>query len=235
MMVTSPEKKSKSAKSAGTRKYSYVARDPVATKKRILDAAIKEFASKGFSGARVENIAKRSKSNMRMLYHYYDNKENLYIAAIENVYQTVRLAEQDLHIEEDEPMIGLERLVDFTFRHFASSSDLIRIVMNENLLEAKYLKKSELVPAMTTKLSTSLKVLLERGVREGVFVKNADPSQLWLTIFSLCWVHLANRYTMSWTLQTDLANKEWLESRRRHVIDVVTTYLCAPETSTSRE
>jgi AcrR family transcriptional regulator len=172
---------------------------------------------------------------MRMLYHYYDNKENLYIAAIENVYQTVRLAEQDLHIEEDEPMIGLERLVDFTFRHFASSSDLIRIVMNENLLEAKYLKKSELVPAMTTRLSTSLKVLLERGVREGVFVKNADPTQLWLTIFSLCWVHLANRYTMSWTLQTDLANKEWLESRRRHVIDVVTTYLCAPETSTSRE
>lgn len=234
-MATGPEKKSKSAKSAGTRKYSYVARDPVATKKRILDAAIKEFASKGFSGARVENIAKRSKSNMRMLYHYYDNKENLYIAAIENVYQTVRLAEQDLHIEEDEPMIGLERLVDFTFRHFASSSDLIRIVMNENLLEAKYLKKSELVPAMTTRLSTSLKVLLERGVREGVFVKNADPTQLWLTIFSLCWVHLANRYTMSWTLQTDLASKEWLETRRRHVIDVVTTYLCAPETSMSRE
>lgn len=234
-MATTPEKKSKTVTAPSKRKYSYVARDPVATKKRILEAAIKEFASKGFSGARVENIAKRSKSNMRMLYHYYDNKENLYIAAIENVYQTVRLAEQDLHIEEDKPMIGLERLVDFTFRHFASSSDLIRIVMNENLLEAKYLKKSELVPAMTTKLSTSLKVLLERGVKEGVFVRNADPAQLWLTIFSLCWVHLANRYTMSWTLQTDLADKEWLEMRRRHVIDVVTTYLCAPETATRGE
>jgi AcrR family transcriptional regulator len=167
-----------------------------------------------------------------MLYHYYDSKENLYIAVIEDVYQTVRMAEQDLHIEEDEPRVGLERLIDFTFRHFASSPDLIRIVINENLLDAKYLKKSELVPAMTTKLSTSLKVLLERGVKEGVFVRNADPVQLWLTIFSLCWVHLANKYTMSWTLQIDLTDTTWLEMRRRHVIDVVTTYLCSPETPT---
>jgi AcrR family transcriptional regulator len=231
-MATTPEKKTTDGKSTEKRKFSYVARDPVATKKRILDAAIKEFASRGFSGARVESIAKRSKSNMRMLYHYYDSKENLYIAVIEDVYQTVRMAEQDLHIEEDEPRVGLERLIDFTFRHFASSPDLIRIVINENLLDAKYLKKSELVPAMTTKLSTSLKVLLERGVKEGVFVRNADPVQLWLTIFSLCWVHLANKYTMSWTLQIDLTDTTWLEMRRRHVIDVVTTYLCSPETPT---
>lgn len=228
---------SKSASSKKTRKrtvserkHSYVPRDPVATRRRILDAAVSEFADKGFSGARVENIAKAANANMRMLYHYFNDKEQLYIAVIEEVYRTVRLAEQDLHFDEEDPCMGLERLVNFTFEHFANNPDLISIVMNENILRAQYLKQSELVPAMTSRLSNSVKAMLKKGVDNGVFIRSPDPAQLWLTIFALCWVHLANKHTMSWTLQIDLTQAQWLETRRQHVVDVVLSYLCGPRT-----
>ena len=136
--------KEKKARKRAARKISYVARDPAATRKRILSAAIDEFGAKGFNGARVENIVKTANSNMRMLYHYFDDKEKLYIAVIEDVYRAVREAEQDLHVEDDDPKEGIVRLVDFTFKHFAANPNLINIVMNENILHAAFLKKSGL-------------------------------------------------------------------------------------------
>jgi AcrR family transcriptional regulator len=54
------------------------ARDPRRTQERILAAALKEFAAKGFSGARVDAIARRAAINKRMLYHYFGDKEGLF-------------------------------------------------------------------------------------------------------------------------------------------------------------
>ena len=53
-------------------------RDPERTKHRILGAALKEFAAKGFAGARVDAIARRARVNKRMLYHYFGDKRALY-------------------------------------------------------------------------------------------------------------------------------------------------------------
>src|SRR6185369_6041787 len=57
-------------------------RDPDRSKERILTAALKEFAAKGFAGARVDVIARRAAINKRMLYHYFGNKEALFRAVL---------------------------------------------------------------------------------------------------------------------------------------------------------
>ena len=53
-------------------------RNPKRSRERILTAALKEFAAKGFAGARVDSIARRAAINKRMLYHYFGNKEHLF-------------------------------------------------------------------------------------------------------------------------------------------------------------
>jgi AcrR family transcriptional regulator len=53
-------------------------RNPSRSRERILAAALKEFAAKGFAGARVDLIARRAAINKRMLYHYFGNKEHLF-------------------------------------------------------------------------------------------------------------------------------------------------------------
>ena len=65
------------------------------TRKRILAAATVEFARKGLGGARVDEIALRSKSNKRMIYHYFGSKEQLFKAVLEAAYLGIRTAEQN--------------------------------------------------------------------------------------------------------------------------------------------
>ena len=48
------------------------------TKERILNAAKKEFAEKGFDGARMNSISARSRANQALIHYYFGNKENLY-------------------------------------------------------------------------------------------------------------------------------------------------------------
>jgi TetR/AcrR family transcriptional regulator len=57
-------------------------RNPGRTRERILSAALKEFAAKGFAGARVDVIARRADINKRMLYHYFGGKEGLFRAVL---------------------------------------------------------------------------------------------------------------------------------------------------------
>jgi AcrR family transcriptional regulator len=52
--------------------------DSTATKKRLLDAALAEFAESGFAGARIDRIAERAGVNKRLIYLHFGNKEQLF-------------------------------------------------------------------------------------------------------------------------------------------------------------
>ena len=68
-------------------------RDPERTRSTILAAATTEFSRKGLDGARVDKIARRSGVNKRMIYHYFGDKEGLYLAVLEKSYTAIRAAE----------------------------------------------------------------------------------------------------------------------------------------------
>ena len=53
-------------------------RDAERTRERILDAALREFADKGYAGARVRQIAERAGVNAQLISYYFGGKEGLY-------------------------------------------------------------------------------------------------------------------------------------------------------------
>lgn len=222
---TKPAKEKRNHKSSRRALLPRKSRNPARTKEEIMQAAIEEFSSHGMSGGRVERIAKSSNVNLRMIYHYYGSKEKLYVAALERVYQDVRVAESALRIADLPPDRAIRTLVRFTFDHFQEHPHLVNLVMGENLLHARHLKKSALVPAMTAELQKQVQATLKRGAEQKVFREGIDAEQLWLTIFSLCWVPAANKHTMSWTLQRDLGTSEWLETRKFHAEELIMRYL----------
>lgn len=59
-----------------------MARDAAATRSRILQAAIAEFAEHGLAGARVDRIAERAEANKQLLYAHFGNKESLFDATL---------------------------------------------------------------------------------------------------------------------------------------------------------
>ena len=60
-------------------------RDAIASREKILVAGLKEFCAKGFDGARIDQIARVARCNIRMIYHYFGSKDSLYLAALERV------------------------------------------------------------------------------------------------------------------------------------------------------
>ena len=58
--------------------------DPDRTKANILEVATHEFSEKGLSGARIDEIAERTRTSKRMIYYYFESKEGLYRAVLED-------------------------------------------------------------------------------------------------------------------------------------------------------
>ena len=101
-------------------------RNPDRTRERILSAALREFAAKGFAGARVDVIARRAAINKRMLYHYFGNKEKLFRAILHH-----KIAERrvwGLNLSSD----PTERL-PFWFKTACADADWIRLLEWEAL------------------------------------------------------------------------------------------------------
>jgi len=86
-------------------------RNPARNQERILKAATEEFARFGLGGARVDRIAARAGANKRMLYYYYGNKEDLFLAVLEARYAHIRRAELGLHLLDLDPVQGMRRMV----------------------------------------------------------------------------------------------------------------------------
>jgi hypothetical protein len=123
----------------------------------------------------------------------------------------------------------MRRFVDFTFDHFSRHTEFIGMLVSENLALARYLRRSKVVPRLTPPLRATIQDLLERGRREKAFRADVDPVQLFVTIHALCYLHVANRHTLSAMFQIELSDPKWLGARRRHVHDVVSTYLRVQE------
>src|SRR5215475_1458724 len=79
-------------------------RDAEATRRRILQAALREFAAKGLDAARIEDIAEAAGANRRMAYYYFGSKEGLYLAALEAAYFELVEVEEAIDVEALEPI-----------------------------------------------------------------------------------------------------------------------------------
>ena len=120
-------------------------RSAAATQKRILTAAKKAFARKGLGGARVDEIALSANANKRMIYHYFGDKENLFLRVLEDAYIDIRQAEQSLELDSLPPKEALDKLVQFTWQYYISNPEFITLVNSENLHRARHLKKSKII------------------------------------------------------------------------------------------
>jgi TetR/AcrR family transcriptional regulator len=196
-------------------------RDPDRTRETILRAAQKEFAAKGLSGGRVDEIARRARANKRMIYHYFGSKEGLYLAALERVYEDLRGTERTLDLAGLEPEVAIRRLVEFNFDYSRQHPELISLLNNENLHRARYLRRSKKVRDLHSPFVRMLAGLLKRGVAKGVFRPDLDPVELYITIAAVGYFYLSNNWTLSAIFGRDLGSEAASLKRRRHNVDII--------------
>ena len=191
-------------------------RDPERTRQKILAAATVEFARHGLGGARVDRIAQRAGANKRMLYYYFGDKDKLFLAALEGRYAHIRAAERRLDLERVEPREALRRLVRFTWAYFLDHPEFMTLLNSENLHKGRHVRRSRRVPELHSTLVETLRGVLRRGERAGVFRKGVDPVQLYISIAAEGYFYLSNRYTLSQIFKRDLMTARALAARARH-------------------
>lgn len=200
-------------------------RNSAATKEKILEAATKEFADKGYDGARVDEIALSSCVNKNMLYHYFGNKEQLFTAVLERTYEIIRSRQSDLRIRGMAPEEGMRRLVEFTAKIWIEIPEFNRLLASENLHEARHVKQSRKIIAMYNPLLETIGELLDRGKRLGVFRDGIDPIDLYISVSALSAYYISHHHTFEAIFQTKLMTARRLQQRQKHVVEMVLRYL----------
>jgi AcrR family transcriptional regulator len=218
LMKTGAVSATKSIKSTRTN-------DPARTMAGILEVATAEFAAKGLSGARIDEIAAITKTSKRMIYYYFDSKEGLYVAVLEEAYRKIRQIEQQLHLEDLEPEAAMRKLVGFTVDYQWSNPDFVRLVMNENIHHGVFLAQSKTIQGLNIPVIHAVQQVYERGVEQGVFRPNLDPLDLHMTISGLSFFNVSNQYTFSLIFKHSLENLTNYQTRRDSIIETISRYV----------
>ena len=199
--------------------------DPARTMAGILEVATAEFAAKGLSGARIDEIAATTKTSKRMIYYYFESKEGLYIAVLEEAYRRIRQIEQQLHLEDLAPEEALRKLVGFTVDYQWNNPDFVRLVMNENIHRGEFLARSKTIQGLNIPVIHAVQQVYERGVEQGVFRPNLDPLDLHMTMSGLSFFNVSNQYTFSLIFKHSLENAAHFQARRECIIETMVRYV----------
>jgi TetR/AcrR family transcriptional regulator len=160
--------------------------DNVSGKDAILAAARREFAARGFAGARVENIARAAGCNKAMLFYYFSSKEKLYRAVLAKALGEIFAELSGVVHAELTPESFLEKFPEIYIRFLARNPDLPRILVfdlvhNPGNVSAAvvgiFRDHSDFVPSR-------LLDMIRSWHRQGL-ISEGDPLQFMLNVISL--------------------------------------------------
>ncbi len=204
-------------------------RDPEGVRRDILTVAMEEFSQNGLSGARIDEIAARTKTSKRMIYYYYGDKEGLYQRVLEEAYGKVRGGEHDLDLDGLDPIAALDKLCRFTFDHHRANPAFIRMVMVENIHHGRHMQTSKTIRDLNQPAIEELEKVLRRGQTEGVFREGITPLELHWQISALSFFNVSNSATFSLIFGGDLFTEEGQHRLSRHVAEMVLRYVLRPD------
>lgn len=183
--------------------------DTAATKRKILDAALEEFAEHGPAGTTIDRIASRAGVNKERIYNYFGNKQALFMKVL--VHESERIAGSVTLDPSHEDPVGdyAGRIFDYHAEH----PGLLRLLLWEGLTvpdeiaetrSAHYRAKAE---------------MFAKAQRDGVIRKDADPGMLMFSIMALAaWWHAAPHVARMMT-GTDPADPADRAARRAAVVE----------------
>jgi AcrR family transcriptional regulator len=199
-------------------------RDSVRSRRAILDASLIEFSTLGHAGARIDAIAERAGVSKPLIYSYFGDKDALYAAALREAYVQIRQGERELQLDHKDPESAIRALVDFTLRHFQQKPWFIRMLNTENLLGGATIRQIADVGEIQSHLISELRSLLQRGVQMGVFRDGITPTDLYITIASLCYFPISNAHTLRAVFNCPV-DDAWLAQRSADIGEMVIRFL----------
>jgi AcrR family transcriptional regulator len=122
----------------------------IETRAAILDAAIAEFAQRGFEAASIRAIADRLGLQHPLITYHYRSKDILWRAAAEHAFAQIR-TEWDILVPEGSPLARLRQEYTTLFRYTVAFPEFHRFMRQEALTNnprLKWVAETVLVPLL---------------------------------------------------------------------------------------
>jgi AcrR family transcriptional regulator len=192
------------------------------TRDKIFRAATQVFEEKGYSGARMQEIADRAGINKALLHYYFRSKDQLFMAVfqvlIRKMFEKIlAIFQADLSFKEKIKLF-LDQHIDFLIKNPKLPMFLLNeMAVNPSIIEGvrETLKYGELRDLIYEKHAKELK---------GYGIKKSDMPQLMITIVSMSIFPVAAREMIAVMIPQLLDNRKFntfMEERKEFAAEFI--------------
>jgi TetR/AcrR family transcriptional regulator len=206
---------------------------PEESRAAILHAAALEFAEHGIAGARTDAIAQAAKVNKALLYYYFEDKETLYGAVLDNAFSGMKASVFRV-LDSDLP--PREKVLAYlgAYFDFIASNQIYPKLMQREMMRAREgdsVHIDRLVKTYFKPVYRRLGELLHQGIAEGEFRK-VDPAHFVPSMISMIVFYFSSAPVMRRIVRFDPLTPERIAERRAAVLDFISAALFVPRIHT---
>ncbi len=191
-------------------------RNAIHSRAAILAAAEHLFAEHGSAGTRTHEIAAAAGVNKAMLHYYFDTKERLYRAVLENLFRELAITARQALGGASSPRTALLRFLDAYFEFLKSHPNYPRLIQREVMSRTPFLRT--LASRYFRPLYQNLGRVLRAGIRQRLFrpvdVPNTIVSLIGITVF-----YFAATPVLAHLFRADPYGESTLAARKRAIFD----------------
>lgn len=202
-------------------------RNAAATKLRILDAGEREFAARGFAGARLREIAETAGVQPALIHHYFTDKQGLYRAVLDRALYPTSTESWSLLGSRHDLEGLLAGFIDLLLRFYAENRNLLSILRHEALSGSSVLV--ELVRERTLPIFEALSRFLEARQAAGEVRTDVPASEIILAGMSMVVYPFVDEGMFEMVLPSAVLRDEAaLERRRQAILKLLLAGICPP-------
>ena len=99
------------------------------SRREIFQAAMEEFGAHGYDKVSMENLCTRHGISKGMMYHYYSNKDELFLLCVQDVFQNLKaqIEQEIVQLEQQSPLAAIREFFLLRERYFQQNPERERI------------------------------------------------------------------------------------------------------------
>jgi AcrR family transcriptional regulator len=192
-------------------------------RRRLLQAAVRVFARKGYHAARIGDIAEEAGVAYGLLYHYFPSKEELLRSVFRETWRELIETIKSVEGAGDPPREQLRKVAEILLRSWRRDPDLVRVLVLE-VTRSQYLpgEMDEIVKSFA-----AIQEIVERGQADGSIRPDLDAR-----LASYIFYGAVEELLTGWALGRLPDSDEDVARAEQTLVEIVTGGL-APELATA--
>jgi AcrR family transcriptional regulator len=190
------------------------------SKEKIIKAAIKVFAAKGYDGTSMDEIARVARLTKPMIYYHFKNKKDLYLYLIESQVERFYNRLQDILTAPRDHLQILSMLIDYYDESFRTSPEMLQLFQRETVGHGRFLE--HLTKNHLSKIQEQMAAFFRDGARAGAFRSSLNYDLCALTLPAILMFHFSQGRVIQQLLKTADTKISTTEAIHSHIMSLFT-------------